>query len=360
MLVITIAGYYILSASYYMSIRHFCISLLVLSGYAAVAQTINYSDYTLALDEQFNYASVTDSAMLSKWFYGPMDEDWSGGIEWFPANDASHLQILTDSTGNHYLRIIAEKMRYPVPMPKSAHPLRHFWSGMLVSKTGNDPVACKLGDSILNGYRYGLFEIRAKIPKGDPLGWDAWPAFWMRSMGAEIDIIDDIIDDPGRTWMSGFIDWWRNPAYDSKMSVPEVYSWDVIETDATDPGYESAKSYSPGDIINYGPKTYKANRHYPNTSVGNRTYFSAADDLSKDFHIFGCEWSEEAISFYLDGKVFHVNRFDPPFRQAHDCAMKIAINLSVMGNGDKINTNSEYRMNMDIDYVRVWKRKADR
>ena len=341
--------------------RFYCSLVVAFISFNCFSQVIDYNDYTLAFDEQFNYTSPADTAMMNKWSYGPMDEDWSGGIEWVPKDDTSHLFILTDSLGNHYLRIRAEKMRYPVPLPHTQHPLRHYWSGMLVSKTGNDPVACPLAGVPQNGYRFGLFEMRAKLPKGDPRGWDAWPAFWMRSMGAEIDIIDDITNDPGHKLIAGFINWWRNPKYDSNPQNTETYRWDVVAYDSTVKDYDGHNEYRAGDLVNYSfdgsAYTFKANGPYGRTSVVYDTQLPEGEDLSQDFHVFGFEWTPDSMKIILDGKVIHANVFSPPFLQTYDCAMRMAVNLSVMGNGEKMNPNSDTRMDMDIDYIRVWKRK---
>ncbi|CAG2182485.1 unnamed protein product, partial [Oppiella nova] len=109
-----------------------------------------------------------------------------------------------------------------------------------------------------NAWTYGLFECRARLPKGK----DLWPAIWLSPQ-----------NNTFGTWPNS-----------GEIDIME-YSGQVIDTIAGTIHYKGV-----GDVINVskGSGNIKFN-----------TDFSAA------YHIFGLKWDKYNITWLLDGKPFH-------------------------------------------------------
>jgi beta-glucanase (GH16 family) len=103
--------------------------------------------------------------------------------------------------------------------------------------------------------RYGRFEARMKIPRGQGI----WPAFWMLGddfdevgwpASGEIDVMENVGKEAGTVWAT-----------------------------AHGPGYSGAEGITKGKKI--------------------------AEPLANDFHTYAVEWSPGLIVWYLDGVAYH-------------------------------------------------------
>lgn len=103
-------------------------------------------------------------------------------------------------------------------------------------------------------FLYGYYEARFKVPSGT--GWHT--SFWMMRHGG-------------------------NGGTDPAKTLQEL---DVCENDSVNPRV-------------YGVNVHRWNPK-PHRSLGHRIIPSP--DLSKDFHIFGCEFTPELMTYFLDGK----------------------------------------------------------
>lgn len=144
--------------------------------------------------------------------------------------------------------------------------------------------------------RYGVFEMRAKLPRGKAL----WPAFWLLKQSGgwppEIDIAEFIGQEPDR-----------------------IYN--VVHTG--DGGHRGAG----------GP-----------TIVG---------DLTKAFHTYTVDWGPTWCVFYFDGREIW-RHATPPDANA---PMFMIINLAVGGKWPgKPDAKTTFPAHLDVDYVRVWQR----
>jgi beta-glucanase (GH16 family) len=147
--------------------------------------------------------------------------------------------------------------------------------------------------------KYGWFEIRCRVPKGNGL----WPAFWI---------------------------------------LPETLAWppeiDVMEN----LGQETAVAYFTNHFR--GPD----GRH---ASKGSGKV--ATPDLSADFHTFAVEWSPEAIVWYFDGV--------EKFRSAEGVPqqpMYLLVNLAVGGSWPvPPDATTVWPASFDVDYVRAYSRE---
>ena len=155
--------------------------------------------------------------------------------------------------------------------------------------------------------KYGRFEAKIKMPYGQGI----WPAFWL--LGANSDEV---------VW-------------------PQCGEIDITEFKGQEP------------TITHGTV------HGPGYSAGNsitKSYQLINDRFDTDFHIYGIEWGENYINFYVDNVLYNQITpekvtgpwvFDKPFY--------IILNMAVGGNYvGPPNAQTVFPQTMMIDYVRVY------
>lgn len=160
--------------------------------------------------------------------------------------------------------------------------------------------------------KYGKFEARIKVPGGPGM----WPAFWM---------LGNNIDTAG--W-------------------PACGEIDVMENIGREPAIVHGTVHGPG---------YSG-------AGGISASFSLADNaaFANDFHVYSTEWSENRISFYVDGihfKTITPADLPPGATWVYDRPFFMILNFAVGGAwpGSPDGT-SVFPQVMMIDYVRVYKR----
>ena len=156
--------------------------------------------------------------------------------------------------------------------------------------------------------QYGRFEARIKLPWGQGM----WPAFWMLGSNS-----DEVI------WPAcGEIDIMEN-----RGSEPTIINGTVHG-----PGYSAGESIGkPYDLVN--------------------------DRFDTGFHIFGIEWGERYINFYVDDVLYNqITPEDVPGEWVFDNQpFYIIMNVAVGGNyGGPPNENTVFPQEMLVDYVRVY------
>jgi beta-glucanase (GH16 family) len=158
-------------------------------------------------------------------------------------------------------------------------------------------------------WKYGRVEVKAKLPAGIGM----WPAIWML------------------------------PVHPSYGNWPHSGEIDIVE------------------FVGYIPDSLYATVHTGayngmiNTQKGGRIY---KNDLHKSFHVYAAEWSEESISFFVDGEKYFSFKNDQkgtavwPFDQS----FYLILNIAVGGNwgGKKGVDNQIFPQKMQVDYVRVY------
>ena len=165
-------------------------------------------------------------------------------------------------------------------------------------------------------WRYGRFEIRARLPVGQGL----WPAIWMLPT-----------------------DW----VYGGWAASGEI---DVMEY----LGHDPARIYG---TLHYGGG-------WPNNVSSGGSYAAASYDFSTGFHTFTMEWEEDEFRWYVDGTHYHTETawyssaaaYPAPFNQQ----FHLLLNVAVGGNwpGDPDGT-TVFPQRMEVDYVRVYQRSSD-
>lgn len=161
-------------------------------------------------------------------------------------------------------------------------------------------------------WKYGYFEVRAKIPTGH----GTWPAIWL---------LPDSLRHPGS------VQW------------PACGEIDVMEN------------------VGYEPNTFHFSLHceeYNWKRKEQRTAMQDFPDANTKFHVFGLDWQPDTIVFYVDGQpTYTVNRegegddgwpYNKPFY--------IILNLAIGGDwgGAKGIDDSIFPSKFLVDYVRVY------
>nr|WP_317238867.1 glycoside hydrolase family 16 protein [Hanstruepera flava] len=156
--------------------------------------------------------------------------------------------------------------------------------------------------------KYGRFEARIQLPWGQGM----WPAFWM--LGSNSDVVE---------WPAcGEIDIMEN-----RGSEPTIINGTVHG-----PGYSAGESISKAyDLVN--------------------------DRFDTGFHVFGIEWGQGYINFYVDDVLYNqITPEDVPGPWIFDNQpFYIIMNVAVGGNyGGPPNANTIFPQTMYVDYVRVY------
>ncbi|WP_421381937.1 glycoside hydrolase family 16 protein [Bacillus salacetis] len=150
-------------------------------------------------------------------------------------------------------------------------------------------------------FRYGMVEIRAKLPQGKGL----FPAFWM---------------------------------------VPSEENW-LPEINIMDFLGQNTNEYH--QVVHWENEDGERMRDYSQ-------YISEQIDFTKEFHNFGIIWEPGKLTWTLDGNVvFETEKLSP------DMPMYLYLNTAVGGDwpGDP-DPNEKYPKEMLIDYVRVYQQQV--
>lgn len=155
--------------------------------------------------------------------------------------------------------------------------------------------------------KYGRIEARIKMPYGKGF----WPAFWM--IGANSDIV---------AW-------------------PQCGEVDIMEYLGNNPTSVFGTVHGPG---------------YSGANAITKSYTLNNDRFDTDFHIFGIEWGENYINYYVDNVLY--NQITPnnvTGEWVFNQPFYIIINLAVGGNfPGSPNSQTTFPQSMLVDYVRVY------
>jgi beta-glucanase (GH16 family) len=162
-------------------------------------------------------------------------------------------------------------------------------------------------------WKYGRFEIKAKLPSGQGL----WPAIWMLPT-----------------------DW----VYGGWAASGEIDIMELL-------GQEPQKIYG---TIHYGGE-------YPNNVHTGESYLLTSGDFSSDFHIFAIEWKENEIRWFVDSILYASQtdwyttnaQYPAPFNQNFHIILNVAVGGNWPGNPD---SSTVFPQTMLVDYVRVYKK----
>ncbi len=231
----------------------------------------------------------TDTLDMANWEYQygtGSDEGLIGWGNW-------ELQYYTDREENIFieddkLHIIAQAEQYE----------------------GEDFTSARIRTKDMQDFKYGRFEIRAKLPEGQGL----WPAIWM--MPTE----------------SVYGPW------------PESGEIDIMEL----VGHEPAEVHG---TVHYG-----TNQPYDHQYSGG-AYQLDEGRFSDDFHVFSIEWEPDIIRWYVDDNFFfqvspnNLQPYNWPFDEYFHFILNVAVGGEWPGDPD---SSTEFPQTMIVDYIHAY------
>jgi beta-glucanase (GH16 family) len=245
------------------------------------------SIYVLVWSDEFN-SDVIDP---NKWEY-EVNADGGGNNE---------LQYYTDRLLNSWIEdtvLVIQALKENYTGPGGT---REYTSARMRTKNKGD-------------WKYGKFEIRAKLPYGKGL----WPAIWLLPT-----------------------DW----VYGGWAASGEI---DIMELIGNNP----AKVYG---TLHYGG-TYPANVHT------GASYVLSEGTFASDYHIFTLEWEPTQMRWYVDGLLYQTqtawytegHNYPAPFDQRFHLILNVAVGGNWPGNPDE---TTLFPQQMEVDYVRVYQKQ---
>lgn len=254
---------------------------------AEAKDSLNIDGYNLVWNDEFNGESIDSK----KWGH-EINADGGGNNE---------LQYYTDRTENSYVKdgklfIVAIKEDFSGPEGN-----RQYTSARL--RTANK------GD-----WKYGRFEIKAKLPYGQGL----WPAIWMLPT-----------------------DW----VYGGWAASGEIDIMELL-------GHEPDRVYG---TLHYGGS-------WPNNTHTGDSYKLSQGSFAGDFHVFRLDWEENEIRWYVDGVLYETQKnwytsgqeYPAPFDQRFHMLLNVAVGGNWPGSP---NLSTPFPQIMEVDYVRVYQKK---
>jgi beta-glucanase (GH16 family) len=268
------------------------ITILLVSSFTSAQERVASSQragWKLVWSDEFNAPDNTP-ADTSKWVLETGGNGWGNDeLEYYTARPDNSFQ----QDGNLVIKAVQEKYTGPDGVA------REYTSGRL--KT--------LGKF---SHKYGRFEARIKIPRGQGI----WPAFWM--MG------DDI----------------------AKKEWPTCGEIDIMENIGKEPSLVHGTIHGPGYS---GGNGISASFGLPNDQR-----------FADDFHVYAVEWEKKAIRFYVDDHLYATRTpADLPkaTKWVYNHPFFIILNVAVGGGWPGTpDSTSVFPQAMLVDYVRVYKR----
>jgi beta-glucanase (GH16 family) len=180
----------------------------------------------------------------------------------------------------------------------------------------NQYTSARLNTAGKFGFKYGKVAARIKLPKTEGI----WPAFWM--LGTNIN------ENGGDTpW-------------------PQCGEIDILEL------------YGSKD-----PAVVEANIHFADKDgshdqMGSKSFALKEGVFADDFHIFELEWTEENVSWFVDGKQYASfsikGKEFSMFHKEFFFLLNIAVGGTHAGRPDETSEFPEY---MYVDWIRVYQKK---
>jgi beta-glucanase (GH16 family) len=252
---------------------------------APVAEKKNIDGWKLIWSDEFSIAGLPDS---TRWNYDTRGNEYGWGnneLQWYTVANPDNAFV-----SNGILKITARH--------EPTHG-KEYSSARLTTKEKGD-------------WKYGKFEIRAKMPTGR----GTWPAIWML------------------------------PTVNSYGGWPHSGEIDIMEHVGYDP-----------DTVHSTVHTTKFN-HMIGTQVGKPIYVKTA---TTGFHVYTTEWDENEIRSYVDGQLYFTFKNDGTGHEAwpFDQPFHLILNLAIGGGwgGQKGVDNSLFPHVFEVDYVRVYQKE---
>jgi len=242
--------------------------------------------WNLVWSDEFNGANID----LTKWEH---EVNGEGGGN-------NELQYYTDRDVNSFVedgKLVIRALKETYTGPDGT---RDYTSARLRTKYKGD-------------WKYGRFEISAKLPIGQGL----WPAIWMLPTD----------------WVYG--GW----AASGEIDIMELLGQDPVRVYGT---------------LHYGGE-------WPNNTQSGNSYVLTNGSFTSTFHVFTLEWEENKFRWYVDGILYQTQSswysangdYPAPFDQRFHLLLNVAVGGNWPGNPDNTTTLPQ---SMIVDYVKVYKK----
>jgi beta-glucanase (GH16 family) len=265
--------------------------ILLLTGSIGICEKENTDakqadkKWSLVWSDEFDYKGLPD---VNKWSYDTAGNSWKWGNNEAQYYTCARLRNAEVSNGNLYITSIREDFKGS-----------KYTSARLVTKGKGD-------------WKYGRFEIRAKLPSGRGM----WPAIWMLP---------------------------TENAYGGWPSGGEI---DIMENVGFDPFVIVASAHT------------SSYNHVQGTQKNNKITIA---DCYDEFHVYALEWEATEYRVYVDDKLYFTFKNEGSGYKAwpFDKQFHILLNVAVGGNwgGQKGVDDSIFPRSMVVDYVRVYSLK---
>jgi beta-glucanase (GH16 family) len=230
----------------------------------------------------------------SKWDYdiGTGSNGWGN----------NELQYYTDRTDNVYLS--EGKLVIQAIKEKSPYQDCDYTSARVVTRNKGD-------------WKYGRFEIRAKLPRGQGI----WPAIWLLPT-----------------------DW----LYGGWAASGEI---DIMELLGHDP-------HTVYGTIHYGSKWPE------NVKSGQSFRLGQSPDFSEAYYTFAFEWDSNSMKWFINDSLYQIQTHwytrDYPFPAPFNQRFHLLLNIAVGGNWPGYpDASTPFPQKMYVDYVRIYQLNPD-
>ena len=277
--------FHVLSQKFYSSFKKSGkISLALIFLFVFTQNTAAQSNWELVWAEEFD----TDTLDMGNWEY----QIGTGASEGLFSWGNNERQYYTDREENIYL----EDNKLHIRALDDSFANRSYSSARIRTKDKAD-------------FKYGKFEIRAKVPEGQGM----WPAIWMMPT-----------DNVYGTW-------------------PKSGEIDIMELVGHEPNVVHG-------TVHYGPD-------WPNNREHGGSITKSDGNYSDDFHIYSIIWRPDQIDWFVDGQLYarttpaHLAPHNWPFDQYFHFILNVAVGGTWPGDPDN---TTEFPQEMIVDYVRVY------
>lgn len=270
---------------------------------------------------QLAWSDEFDGASLDTARWTALNDCWGGGNEerqcYTPRSDNVSVE-------NGMLVITARNEQWTGP----AWPVSFGPDGVDPNEQATKPFTSGRITSQGNAsWKYGRFEMRARIPQGQGV----WPAFWMMP---------------------------EDSAYGSWAASGEI---DILEV--INPGVECADCEAGGENTIYGALHFGGQWPDNDALVQNRSFPGVLDG---EFHTYGVIWEEGRIIWTVDGEAFAranasdwYSSGDSGVNAPFDQNFHLIVNLAIGGRWPEDNalggvSTENFPKRLEVDWVRVW------
>lgn len=188
------------------------------------------------------------------------------------------------------------------------------------SRSGKDYTSSRIRTLKKGDWKYGRFEIRARLPEGQGI----WAALWM-------------------------------------MPTDDVYG-----------GWAASGEIDIMEIIGHEPGTVHGTLHFggkwPNNAHKGKSFELESGKFSEDFHTFALDWRDGMIRWFVDDNHYQTQTSgnwhcesagaanpNAPFDQYFHLLINLAVGGNWPGSPD---ASTVFPQNLEVDYVRVYQEKT--